>query len=111
MAETHYAKVVWSGGAFGPTKSVANYSREFRAEFEGKPPIPMAGVLSCYAIGWLPAPGASPAVSARASAGCPSRASPTAPSDAGAELAAARGCRRLTLWRGPWNILRRRQII
>jgi organic hydroperoxide reductase OsmC/OhrA len=39
MAETHYAKVVWSGGAFGPTHSVANYSREFRAEFEGKPPI------------------------------------------------------------------------
>jgi hypothetical protein len=39
MAETHYTKVVWSGGAFGPTKSVANYSREFRAEFEGRPPI------------------------------------------------------------------------
>ena len=39
MAETHYAKVVWSGGAFGPTNSVANYSREFRAKFEGKPPI------------------------------------------------------------------------
>jgi organic hydroperoxide reductase OsmC/OhrA len=39
VAETHYAKVVWSGGAFGPTKSVANYSREFRAEFEGKPAI------------------------------------------------------------------------
>jgi organic hydroperoxide reductase OsmC/OhrA len=43
MAETHYAKVVWSGGAFGPTKSVANYSREFRAEFEGKPPIHGSG--------------------------------------------------------------------
>src|SRR5207244_2391526 len=39
MAETHYAKVVWSGGASRPTNSVANYSREFRAEFEGKPPI------------------------------------------------------------------------
>jgi hypothetical protein len=34
MAETHYAKVVWSGGTFGPTESVANYSREFRAEFD-----------------------------------------------------------------------------
>jgi organic hydroperoxide reductase OsmC/OhrA len=39
MAEAHHARVVWSGSAFGPTKSVANYSREFRAEFEGKPPI------------------------------------------------------------------------
>jgi organic hydroperoxide reductase OsmC/OhrA len=38
VAETHYAKVIWSGGS-GPTKSVADYSREFRAEFEGKPPI------------------------------------------------------------------------
>jgi organic hydroperoxide reductase OsmC/OhrA len=28
-----------SGGAFGPTKSVESYSREFRAEFEGKPPM------------------------------------------------------------------------
>src|SRR5215468_8037508 len=39
MAETHYAKVIWSGGASGPTKSVADYSREFRVEFEDKPPI------------------------------------------------------------------------
>jgi organic hydroperoxide reductase OsmC/OhrA len=38
MAEAHYhAKLVWSGGALGPTKSVETYSREFRAEFEGKP--------------------------------------------------------------------------
>jgi organic hydroperoxide reductase OsmC/OhrA len=38
MAEAHYhAKLVWSGGARGPTKSVESYSREFRAEFEGKP--------------------------------------------------------------------------
>jgi organic hydroperoxide reductase OsmC/OhrA len=40
MAEAHYhAKLVWSGGTLGPTKSVASYSREFRAEFEGKPPM------------------------------------------------------------------------
>src|SRR5262249_22915422 len=39
MAETHYAKVIWSGGAFGPTKSVANYSREFRGEVQGKTSI------------------------------------------------------------------------
>ena len=40
MSEAHYhAKVMWSGGALGPTKSVENYSREFRAEFEGKAPF------------------------------------------------------------------------
>jgi organic hydroperoxide reductase OsmC/OhrA len=40
MAEAHYyGKLVWSGGALGPTESVASYSREFRAEFEGKPPL------------------------------------------------------------------------
>lgn len=40
MAEAHYhAKIAWSGGALGPTKSVETYSREFRAEFEGKPPM------------------------------------------------------------------------
>lgn len=40
MAEVHYrAKLVWSGSALGPTKSVETYSREFRAEFEGKPPL------------------------------------------------------------------------
>lgn len=40
MAEAHfYAKLVWSGGALGPTESVEHYSREFRAEFEGKPPL------------------------------------------------------------------------
>ena len=37
MAEAHYyARLVWSGGTHGPTKSVENYSREFRAEFAGK---------------------------------------------------------------------------
>lgn len=40
MADAHYhAKLVWSGGALGPTKSVESYSREFRAEFEGKAPL------------------------------------------------------------------------
>src|SRR5690242_7111614 len=40
MAEAHYhAKLVWSGSALGPTKSVESYSREFRAEFDGKPPL------------------------------------------------------------------------
>ena len=37
MGETRYqTKLVWSGGALGPTKAVETYSREFRAEFEGK---------------------------------------------------------------------------
>ncbi|HSC27291.1 MAG TPA: OsmC family protein [Vicinamibacterales bacterium] len=40
MAEAHfYARLVWSGGALGPTRSVEGYSREFRAEFEGKPAL------------------------------------------------------------------------
>ena len=38
MGECH-TRLVWSGGAHGPTKSVESYSREFRAEFEGKPPL------------------------------------------------------------------------
>jgi hypothetical protein len=40
MAEAHYyTKLVWNGAARGPTKSVESYSREFRAEFEGKSPL------------------------------------------------------------------------
>lgn len=40
MSEAHYsAKLVWSGGARGPTEAVATYSREFRAELTGKPPL------------------------------------------------------------------------
>jgi organic hydroperoxide reductase OsmC/OhrA len=40
MGEAHYhAKLLWSGGAAGPTKSVESYSREFEARFEGKPPL------------------------------------------------------------------------
>lgn len=40
MAEAHYyAKLVGSGGALGATQSVERYSREFRAEFAGKPAL------------------------------------------------------------------------
>jgi organic hydroperoxide reductase OsmC/OhrA len=40
MAEVQYhAKLVWSGAAQGPTRSVENYSREFRVEIDGKPPL------------------------------------------------------------------------
>lgn len=40
MAEAEYhARLVWSSGALGPTRAVESYSREFRAEFEGKPPL------------------------------------------------------------------------
>jgi organic hydroperoxide reductase OsmC/OhrA len=40
VSEAHYySKLVWSGGALGPTESVETYSREFRAEIDGKPPL------------------------------------------------------------------------
>jgi organic hydroperoxide reductase OsmC/OhrA len=40
MGKARYsARLVWSGGALGPTKAVESYSREFRAEIEGKPPL------------------------------------------------------------------------
>ena len=40
MSEAHYySKLIWSGGALGPTESVETYSREFRAEIDGKPPL------------------------------------------------------------------------
>jgi organic hydroperoxide reductase OsmC/OhrA len=40
VSEAHYySKLVWSGGALGPTDSVETYSREFRAEIDGKPPL------------------------------------------------------------------------
>jgi organic hydroperoxide reductase OsmC/OhrA len=40
MGEAHYqTKLVWSGGALGPTRAVETYSREFRAEFQGKVPL------------------------------------------------------------------------
>ena len=40
MAEVHYHTTLkWSGDAHGSTKSVEGYSREFRAEFEGKPSL------------------------------------------------------------------------
>jgi len=35
----YYAKLIWSGGALGPTKSAESYSREFRVEVEGKAPL------------------------------------------------------------------------
>jgi organic hydroperoxide reductase OsmC/OhrA len=38
-AALYHARLVWSGAALGPTKSVESYSREFRAEFDGKPPL------------------------------------------------------------------------
>jgi len=40
MSEAHYhSKLIWSGAALGPTESVETYSREFRAEIDGKPPL------------------------------------------------------------------------
>jgi organic hydroperoxide reductase OsmC/OhrA len=40
VSEAHYySKLVWSGGELGPTDSVETYSREFRAEIDGKPPL------------------------------------------------------------------------
>jgi organic hydroperoxide reductase OsmC/OhrA len=40
MSEAHYySKLIWSGGALGPTESVETYSREFRAQIDGKPPL------------------------------------------------------------------------
>ena len=38
--EHHYAAhVTWTGGAGGGTKTYQGYSREYRAEFPGKPPV------------------------------------------------------------------------
>jgi organic hydroperoxide reductase OsmC/OhrA len=40
VAEAHYySRLVWSGAALGATKSVEAYSREFRAEINGKPEL------------------------------------------------------------------------
>lgn len=40
MAEVQYhARLLWSGAVAGPTRSVEGYSREFRVEFDGKPPL------------------------------------------------------------------------
>ena len=41
MAHEHHfaAKLVWTGAAQGPTKDYESYSREFRIEIEGKPPL------------------------------------------------------------------------
>ncbi len=41
MAKEHHfaAHLVWSGAAEGPTRSYESYSRTWRAEIEGKPPL------------------------------------------------------------------------
>jgi organic hydroperoxide reductase OsmC/OhrA len=41
MAREHHftARVVWTGAAHGPTKDYESYSREYRIEIEGKPPL------------------------------------------------------------------------
>jgi organic hydroperoxide reductase OsmC/OhrA len=41
MAQEHHfaAKVVWTGAAQGSTKDYASYSREYRIEIAGKPPL------------------------------------------------------------------------
>jgi len=38
-AHRYAAHVAWTGAAGGPTSSYAAYSRTYRVEFEGKPPI------------------------------------------------------------------------
>jgi len=36
----HYeAKLTWTGAAAGPTRDYKSYSREYRVEFDGKPPM------------------------------------------------------------------------
>ena len=41
MAQEHLfaAKLVWTGAAQGPTRSYESYSREYRIEMAGKPPL------------------------------------------------------------------------
>jgi len=41
MAHTHHysATLIWTGAAEGPTKSYDAYSREYRIEIPGKPPL------------------------------------------------------------------------
>ena len=41
MAQEHHfaAKLIWTGAAQGPTKNYESYSREYRIEMEGKPPL------------------------------------------------------------------------
>ena len=41
MAREHHfaARLVWTGAERGPTKDYQSYSREYRVEIEGKPPL------------------------------------------------------------------------
>jgi organic hydroperoxide reductase OsmC/OhrA len=41
MAHEHHfaARLTWTGAAQGPTRDYESYSREYRAEVEGKPPL------------------------------------------------------------------------
>jgi organic hydroperoxide reductase OsmC/OhrA len=41
MAREHHfaARLTWTGAAQGPTRNYESYSREYRVEVEGKPPI------------------------------------------------------------------------
>jgi organic hydroperoxide reductase OsmC/OhrA len=41
MAHEHHfaARLVWTGAEHGPTRDYQSYSREYRAEVEGKPPL------------------------------------------------------------------------
>jgi organic hydroperoxide reductase OsmC/OhrA len=41
MAREHHftARLVWTGAAQGPTRDYESYSREYRIEIEGKPPL------------------------------------------------------------------------
>ncbi|MGH6901078.1 MAG: OsmC family protein [Geminicoccaceae bacterium] len=41
MAHQHHfaARLVWTGAAEGPTRDYASYSRDYRIEVEGKPPL------------------------------------------------------------------------
>jgi organic hydroperoxide reductase OsmC/OhrA len=41
MAREHHfaARLVWTGAAQGPTRDYQSYSREYRIEVEGKPPL------------------------------------------------------------------------
>jgi organic hydroperoxide reductase OsmC/OhrA len=40
MSEHHFAaRLVWTGAAAGPVRDYESYSREYRVEIEGKPPL------------------------------------------------------------------------
>jgi organic hydroperoxide reductase OsmC/OhrA len=40
MSEHHFtARLTWTGGALGPVRDYEGYSREYRIDIEGKPPL------------------------------------------------------------------------